>query len=154
MSRRIAVILQFLFIAVFLVFLYQEYRRVGHFQWVDPDAIEDQEEFFATPFAVSFLIGGICSLFCLLGFGQLNANSFPRLLHNYFLRPVAFMYTICCIAMGIIFFIVITAGAVIVAVGSLKEFIIFLILIFGAIGYVTMGVLTMKFLRVQHGKTD
>jgi hypothetical protein len=29
--------------------IYEEYMRVGKFQWVDPEAIEDNEELYLTP---------------------------------------------------------------------------------------------------------
>lgn len=140
MNRRIAIILHCVFIGVFLVLLYQDYQRVGHFQWVDPGAIEDNEEFFFIPFTVVCLFSGLCSVFYLIW--GIKHTSHRAVL--YLLRPVSFMYAVFCTVMGILFFIVVTATAVIGFFSTAKEFVIFLLLLFSTIGYVSTGVLTFR----------
>jgi hypothetical protein len=140
MNRRIAIILHSVYIGVFLVFLCQDYQRVGHFQWVDPGAIEDNEEFFFIPFTVVCLFAGICSVFYLIwGFKHTS-----RRVVLYLLRPVSFMYAVFCTVMGILFFILVSAIAVTGYFSTAKEFIIFLLLLLSTIGYVSTGILTFN----------
>lgn len=43
--------------------IYDEYRRVGKFQWADPNAIEDHEELYLTPIFVIIALLGTVSIF-------------------------------------------------------------------------------------------
>lgn len=49
-------------VSLAFMYLFSEHRRVGKFQWVDPHAIEDNEELYLTPIFVAVLILGIISV--------------------------------------------------------------------------------------------
>lgn len=146
MNRRIAVILHVIFIELFLILLYQDYQRVGHFQWVDPGAIEDNEEFFFNPFSVVCLFSGLCSVFYLI-WGMNYGN---RRVVIYLLRPVSFMYAVFCTVMGIVFFMLFSAISVVGFFSTAKEVFIFLLLLFSSIGYVSVGVLTFRIIKTSN----
>ena len=63
-TRKLLIICLNLIIVVFVCWtIYDEYRRVGKFQWVDPNAIEDHEELYLTPiFVIIAFLGSISIL--------------------------------------------------------------------------------------------
>ncbi len=139
-------LLHLLFILVFLFLLYKDYQRVGHFHWVDPGAMEDQEELFLNPISVICILSGLITVLHLFAGSSSRNTRICSLLHRYLLRPVSFLYAIYCVVMGLILFVVISSAAVIGAFSSTQELLIFLLVFLSVIAYVLMGVLTLKML--------
>lgn len=140
------ILLQVLFVLIFLFLLYKDYQRVGHFQWVDPGAMEDQEELFFNPISVACILSGLITILHLFTGRSTRNKRIWRLLHRYLFRPVSFLYAVYSVVMGLILFVVITSAAVVGAFSSFQDLIVFLLLFLFTIVYVLMGILTLKYL--------
>jgi len=145
-NQKKIILLQLLFILVFLFLLYLDYQRVGHFQWVDPGAMEDQEELFFNPISVACILAGLITILHLFTSRSTRNKRICSLLHRDMVIPVFFLYAIYSVVMGLILFVVISWAAVIGAFGSFQVLIEFLLLFLFTIVYVLMGILTLKFL--------
>jgi hypothetical protein len=145
-NKKMIILLQFLYILVFLFLVWEDYLRVGHFQWVDPGAMDDQEELFVNPISVVCILSGLITVLHLFTGSSLRNKRIFSLLHRYIFRPVSFLYAVYCVAMGLIFFVIISSAAVMGAFGSFQDLLNFLLVLLCIIVYVLMGILTLKYL--------
>ena len=53
MKKALLILLYVCFIGLSLYVLIVDYIRVGKFQWVDPEAVADQEEIYVNPICVA-----------------------------------------------------------------------------------------------------
>ena len=90
--------------------LYDEYVRVGKFQWVDQSAIEDHEEFYFTPILFSVAILGLLSAICeTLKFIEMRIQNIFLETLNLLLKGVSYLYGISLLLICFIF-ILMTLG--------------------------------------------
>lgn len=62
-TRKLLIIaLNFVLVGFVCFQIFVEYKRVGKFQWLDPNAIEDNEEFYLMPIFVIIALLGISSI--------------------------------------------------------------------------------------------
>lgn len=144
MRRRIIILLNIIFIMLGLYFLYTEYQRVGQFQWVDPGAVEDQEELYTVPITVASILLGLISLFYHIRTGQsANRSLFFIRLSRFVLRPLTFLYAVYAMVFGVVLFVLFSGAIVDVSFYNVKELLAFFLLLLCVIGYITMGTLTL-----------
>lgn len=97
MKRRTISILIIVFNILLVVLttyaLYEEYIRVGKFQWVDKNAIEDHEELYFTPIFFCVVILGLLSFIheTLVLRGVRTQNTFLGTL-SFLLKAMSYLY--------------------------------------------------------------
>lgn len=60
--KLLTIVLNLILVGFICWAIYDEYRRVGKFQWVDSNAIEDHEELYLTPIFVIIALLGTASV--------------------------------------------------------------------------------------------
>lgn len=88
--------------------LYSEYKHAGKFQWVDPNAIEDYEEFYDTPILFVFAVLGLLSILreALIWKEKSSQNRFLRQL-NSMLKSISYLYGSLLVLISLIFIIMV-----------------------------------------------
>lgn len=96
----IIVIFNILLVVLAFYYLYEDYLRVGKFQWVDPNAIEDNEELYFTPiFFCIFILGLISSIFDVLKLSGIRIHGTLNIL----LKSISYIHGTFLLLVSIIF---------------------------------------------------
>ena len=88
-TKLLIVFLNLILIGFLSYTIYDEYVRIGKFQWIDSNAVEDNEEFLITPIsAIIISFGCINLLYEILPILKINI----RKLILVFLRRISYLY--------------------------------------------------------------
>ena len=103
-TRKLLIICLNLIIVVFVCWtIYDEYRRVGKFQWVDPNAIEDHEELYLTPiFVIIAFLGSISILHEILDLKKASMQTSIRKIIISMFRWLSLLYGVFLIVVSLI----------------------------------------------------
>src|SRR5687768_2944311 len=101
MRKKLIITLNILFIAGASYLLVEDYIRVGKFQWVDPNMVDDNEELFLNPICVATIILGIISILNQL-LNRENRSDQKTLIKFIFI-PLCILYGSFSLLIGITF---------------------------------------------------
>lgn len=110
-TKKLLLICLNLILVVFVCWIiYDEYRRVGKFQWVDPNAIKDHEELYLTPiFVIIALLGTVSILHEILALKKASMQTSIRKINISMFRWLSLIYGVLLIVVSSIF-ILMTLG--------------------------------------------
>ena len=144
MLKKSIIILNAFFILGSIYALYEDYRRVGRFQWTDPDAVEDNEELYLNPiFVVTIILGLISILNYIPAKTDRDKGSVLNFLKKFISIPLCLLYGTFASLVGIVFLAMLAGNLGNNPINDFNDFIFLLLLflIFG--GYAFMGILTL-----------
>lgn len=140
MTRKITIILHLLFIILFLLFLREHYQGIGSDQKVDNRFIIVHDEITIEPILLVCLVSELLTVVYLVW----GIKRDSLWVNSFIIKPVSFLYSIFNVGFGFFLFIVFSSIAVMGAFTSGIEFLILLLFLLSAIGYVVAGILTFK----------
>jgi len=144
MRKKLIIILNFFFITVSIYLLVEDYYRVGKFQWVDQNAIDDNEELFFNPICVITIILGIISIFYQLRWRTPGPQNYiTKFLLKFAATPLRIIYGVFSLLLGFTFFILVAGNVGNLGVMGLKEFGSLLLLLIIFSGYSFLGFLML-----------
>ncbi|MBL7739966.1 MAG: hypothetical protein JNK14_12175 [Chitinophagaceae bacterium] len=123
--------------------LFEDYKRIGKFQWVDENRIQDNEELFLKPICAIMILMGIISIANQLYRSSDRDKYRSGIIKKYILEPLCLFYAAFAIFIGIVF---LALGAGNTSVSFEKDFkdIFFSLLTFLSFAcYCLMGFLTL-----------
>lgn len=152
MKKVQIIILNLLMIALCCYLLYEDYKRVGKFQWVDQNAIEDYEELY---------INVISAIAIVLGFISISTQFMLKKLHSdtpigTVLKLVNGFYGIFTILVGGMFFLMLIGNLGNNSVNGFEDnfFLIKMFSTFILVGYLGLLILSQLLNKGRSNKTN
>lgn len=125
--------------------LYEDYQRVGKFQLVDQNAIEDNEELYINVISIMVLGLGFFSILTQFSLNKLYSNNYIKI----FMKTINSIYGIFLVSVSAIFFLLLLGNLGNNSINGIKDIVflslMFLILIsFGYLGFIIIWQVVKK----------
>lgn len=130
-------------------FLYEDYQRVGHFQWVDPNAVADDEELYLNGISVMMILLSLISVITQFNYREIFESYYKNRILIVGLNVINGFYGIFLAFIGAFFFVALLVNLGNSEVNDLEDG-LFVFLMFNALGsFFVLGVLILRQMYLQ-----